>query len=96
VIDLIGQHLITRTNTGGRDVIYCGKVSKMDDQFILLEDAVAILHYREVGITGLATQPNKADYRRKATHPVLIIINNMSDSCFADPSAWEGIGDADG
>lgn len=86
-----GKLLIATSSTGMRDTIYVGFAERQGDM-LLLRQASMILRYEEVGVPGIATQPEKATRLRHVTHEsgrVWIPLGNITAMVEADAQAWE-------
>ena len=84
-----GKLLIVTSAPGGRDTVYIGIAERHGDM-ILLESASMITQYKEVGVPGLAAQPEKATKLRPATGPgrVWLPLCSVSAIVEADMKAW--------
>ena len=90
---LNGKFLIVTSAPGGRDTIYVGYATRHGD-LLELQRASMVVHYVDVGVSGLATQPEKADRLRPATGPegrVILPMASIVAMVEADAEAWESL-----
>ena len=84
-----GKLVIATASPGTRDFIYVGYANRMDDRLII-KQASMIVQYKEVGVPGLTSQPEKAVRLRPVT--ALDGTVDLPMACtlvgLADPDAW--------
>ena len=93
---LDGKLLIVTSAPGGRDTIYIGFAKATETQsygpFLTLTQASMILRYEEVGVPGLASQPEKAVRLRPVSYgegEVVLPFSSISAMIVADPEKWK-------
>ena len=83
-----GELYIVTSSAGTSDSIYVGYTTRQGDM-LRLESASMVLRYEEVGVPGIATQPEKAVRLRPAlAGPVYIPLTSVSAIVRADEKAW--------
>lgn len=86
-----GSLLIVTSSPGIRDTIYVGYAERCGE-FIILSKASMIVRYVEVGVAGIASEPEKATVLRPVTAlegKVIIPISGIASMVVADPACWD-------
>lgn len=83
-----GKLVVVTISPGSYDTIYVGFAERHGDMFCLTR-ASMVLRYKEVGVPGIATEPDKAVRLRPSVRPVWIPLRSVSAIVEADPEAWE-------
>jgi len=88
---LDGKLVIVTSSPGDRDTIYVG-FCKREGDMLILSDASMVVHYKEVGVAGIAKNPEHADRLRPATGPEgrwFVPLSSVAGIVEADPEAWK-------
>ena len=89
---LDGELVIVVSSPGNYDTIYVGVVEREGDM-IVLRKASMIVRYEDVGVSGLAGQPEKAVSLRPVTSgngEVWIPLSGVAAIVVADADKWAG------
>ena len=88
--EMDGKTIIVVSSPGGRDTIYVGIGRRVGDM-MQINNASMIIHYNEVGVSGLSAQPEHADILRPVTGPngvVWIPFSSIAAIVLADDALW--------